>query len=425
MNTLVTHARLPSAAPGNKVKHAPDPDLAIEVLSEYSALCSMQQVWDALVKLSDIPHPFLGHAWICAWWDSFGAGKQLHVLLIRDVVADGRIIGIVPLMLGYTRICGFRFLQLSFLHNDHTPRSGVIGGAEPERISRRLWNYLHTEHTHWDVLMLAPLPDDSSMLQHLPPMARSAGYSVGLWQGEISPFVPLDEEPASYGSHMSHNLRINVRQRMNRLARVGEVRLEIIDTPAQILTALDDGLRIEAAAWKAQAGTAISVLPSVKRFYVQLARSAAREGTLRLLFLTVSGKRIAFGYALCQHNRLFALKSGYDPQYACYSPYNLLCFLLLQDSCARGLDEYDFLGRDEVWKMQWTQQTRAHRWLYIFVPGWRAQLAYQTKFRWIPTLQRQPVYLLVRASYMRSRQRVSQWLAQLRNNQIKRQKATS
>ena len=44
--------------------------------------------------------------------------------------------------------------------------------------------------------------------------------------------------------------------------------------------------------------------------------SARRSGWLRLLFLTVGGRRIATSYASCYQDRLFFFKTGYDPEYA-------------------------------------------------------------------------------------------------------------
>jgi hypothetical protein len=58
--------------------------------------------------------------------------------------------------------------------------------------------------------------------------------------------------------------------------------------------------------------------------------------------------------------------------------------------------EYDFLGVGDDWKLQWTRTTRAHRWVYVFPPKWRARLLHAAKFRLIPELQRWPVYGTVR-----------------------------
>jgi CelD/BcsL family acetyltransferase involved in cellulose biosynthesis len=144
-------------------------------------------------------------------------------------------------------------------------------------------------------------------------------------------------------------------------------------------SALNDGLRLEAAAWKGDVGTAIGSRSEVRDFYTRFAERAATRGWLRLQFLTVGGRRIAFHYSVCYSNKLYLLKSGYEPEYARYSPSNLLCSLVLQEGFQHGLAEYDFLGLDEPWKLEWTTDTRPHDWLFVFSNGLRGRLVHYAK----------------------------------------------
>jgi CelD/BcsL family acetyltransferase involved in cellulose biosynthesis len=85
---------------------------------------------------------------------------------------------------------------------------------------------------------------------------------------------------------------------------------------------------------------------------------------------------------------MYAVKIGYDPQYHAYSPGNMLLNLILQDACARGMEEYDLLGDDDDWKYEWTKETRRHRWLFLFRSRLRARLLYRLKFGVVPPLKR-------------------------------------
>src|SRR6185369_5131872 len=108
--------------------------------------------------------------------------------------------------------------------------------------------------------------------------------------------------------------RYNLRRRYNRLNSVAPVDVEAIVDRAAVADAMKDGLRIEAAAWKGEQGTAILSDPAVAEFYVRLAEREADLGQLRLTFLRAGGKRIAFNYLLRNRKRLYGLKIGYDPQ---------------------------------------------------------------------------------------------------------------
>ncbi len=171
--------------------------------------------------------------------------------------------------------------------------------------------------------------------------------------------------------------------------------------------ALEDGLRLEGSAWKEEAGTAIGSRPELCRFYRLLAERMSERGWLRLYFLTVNGRRVAFGYFLWCQEKIYLLKQGYDPNFSSYSPFNLLCYLILPEAFAGGVGEFDFLGESEKWKLDWTRDVRPHYWLYVFsdTPGLR--LLRWIKFGLVPRLQRRRLYMFLRDSLIvRSRRGV-------------------
>src|SRR5262249_50035294 len=122
--------------------------------------------------------------------------------------------------------------------------------------------------------------------------------------------------------------------------------------------------------------------------YIQLARRQAELGQLRLTFLRVAGKRIAFKYILESQRKLYAIKIGYDPEFHTYSPGSMLLNLVVKDACARGIKECDLLGGDDEWKFEWTKDKRKHRWLFLFRNRFRTRLLHCLKFRVLPTLKK-------------------------------------
>jgi CelD/BcsL family acetyltransferase involved in cellulose biosynthesis len=357
----------------------------VEVLSDAETLRRLQGEWNGLLAQTQIDHPFLSHAWITSWWQCFGAGKALYILLVWE---GDRLVGIAPLMRCEKRMYGMRVRCLQTLYNPHTPRFDfIVAPHEAGIVYRGIWRHLR-ESAGWDMLELCQLRADSRTLAELTQLAREDGCTADVWHGEQSPYVPFDGTWDAYFARLTGNQRNKMRRMTKHLLQQGELRLEAITAPESVESALNDGLRIEAAAWKAQNGTAIGSMPEVESFYRIFARRAAALGALRLLFLTVGGVRIAFAYGLFYHNKLYVLKTGYDPEYSAYSPYHVLCYLVFQDGFAQGLAEYEFLGNNESWKLCWTSLTRQHDWLYIFAPRRRARLLQRIKFRWIPRLRR-------------------------------------
>ena len=139
------------------------------------------------------------------------------------------------------------------------------------------------------------------------------------------------------------------------LEELGEVTLEISDGSERLDDLLAEGFRLEASGWKAAEGTAIVSSREAQRFYEAIARWSAERGWLRLFFLRVGGKAIAFQLAL-EHGRThYFLKGGYDPDDSAYSPGKLLLHATLAHALERGLDRYELMGDVEPWKLEWTK----------------------------------------------------------------------
>jgi CelD/BcsL family acetyltransferase involved in cellulose biosynthesis len=361
----------------------------IEVVTDHAEFVALEPAWNTLVQRAGIDHPFLTHEWIRTWWDCFGTGKQLHILLVKS---RDELVAIAPMMVTSGRVYGLRVQQLEFIFNVHTPRMDLIVTRARRDVYRALWRYLDERRQMWDVLVLHQLAKGSRTLDELPQAATDDGYPVGVWSSDASPYLSLEDlTQESYTKSLGTKHKSNMRNRTKRLNQLGPVQMETIATADGLPQALEDGYRIEAAAWKGDAQTAIQCDPQLARFYSKIAAIAAEKGWLRLHFLTVNGRRIAFDYSLVYGRKFYLLKAGYDPEFFPYSPFNLLCDKTIAASFEEGLVEYDFLGADAEWKMKWTTTTRPHLWLFVFSKGFRTRLLHWAKFRIAPSLRSQPL----------------------------------
>lgn len=373
-------------------------ELTVETVSDWQSFLDLQPVWDRLVEEAGLDYPFVTHEWVREWWQSFGADKRLHILVAK---AGAEPIAIAPLMLSRARMYGLKVRRLEFIYNVHTPRFDFIVARRAEECYRALWNCLVQQKAQWDVLELCQLTTSSRTVKELPHLAVSDGFLIGIWPATQSPYVPLRGSWEDYfaKSLRSHH-RSNMRNRLKRLEQLGPLALEVISGGGQVSGALEDGLRIEAAAWKGEAGSAINCSPELSRFYRGVAERAAERGWLRLQFVNANGRRIAFAYSLCYRSKLYVLKIGYDPDFAPYSPCNVLTYMALRNAFEAGLAEYDILGVNDKWKLDWTKEVRPHCWMFIFSSGLRARLLHWAKFQVVPRLKRQRLYLAVRDGAM-------------------------
>ena len=356
----------------------------VEVVRDVERFCALASEWDGLVERCGVDRLFLSHTWFRTWWESFGAGNQLFVVTIRD---RGELVGIAPMMRTRASIYGFKVSALQAIFNPHTPRYDfVVARNQDPAVYRAIWKAL-VDLGESDAIVLTQVPDGSHTIARMEQLGKQHGWLTGQWASPASPFVRLEDGYECLFGNLRDSVQYNLRKRYDRLNRQGPVDVEFVTGLDHVSPAMADGLRIEAAAWKGAEGTAIISDPNVVAFYMRLAERQAELGQLRLAFLRVGGKRIAFNYLLRCGEKLYALKIGYDPEYHSYSPGHMLLNLILENACMSGVQEYDFLGNDDDWKFEWTEEKRDHRWLFLLRNKLPNRLLHHLKFSLVPAVK--------------------------------------
>jgi CelD/BcsL family acetyltransferase involved in cellulose biosynthesis len=357
---------------------------SVDLVSDNAGFCGLAEEWNDAVERARIPHPFLRHEWMRTWWDAFGKDRQLQIFVARR----GPIFAIAPLMFERASMYGMPVRRLRLLQNDHTPRCDVIMAEGSEDAYLAVWHAIQESRLAWDVLQFSQLTVDSRSREMFAKCAAADGQVTGVWKSGAAPYLTLPGSFGAYTSAFSQKFRQNLRNRLKRLSELGEPAFEVVSEPSEIRASCEEAQRLEQSGWKQSEGTAIASDPAVRRFYTLLAERAAECSWLRLLFLSVNGRRIAGAFAAIYDGRLFLLKTGYDPEFAKCSPFKLLVYFAVQHAFETGLTEVDFLGDTEPWKLEWTSTTRPHDWLFVFSGTPRSRLLHPLKFQFVPALRR-------------------------------------
>ncbi len=131
------------------------------------------------------------------------------------------------------------------------------------------------------------------------------------------------------------------------LAREGDVRLKLLSrlSPDEAAVWMRQAFLIENLGWKGQSGGSVAGVPGMSDFFISQARQLAAWGQLELAFLQCGGRPIAFCYGQSGKGIFHSAKIGYDPQYARFSPGQLLRYYLLERFYEdRSHTAIDFLG---------------------------------------------------------------------------------
>ena len=311
---------------------SPTEILVVEAVPE-----AFGEEWDALADAVGAP-PWWRPGWVDAWSRAFGTGS----LTIVAVRRDGALVGVLPLH----RVGA----DLRSTTNYHTPSFGLLAVDDQARHELAATALAHAGRR----LSIAFLPEDGRSLQALEAVAGGAGG--GRWHRRVlehCPYLVTDGTSGAAPALRGHLVR-ELRRRERRLAGRGDLAFEVHDGRTDLAGLLADGFAVEAAGWKGARGSAIASRPATSAFYAAVASFLAARGSLRLAFLRLDGRPFAFDFAVEEAGVHSLLKTGYDPAFRADGPGMLLRARMIERAYASDIVRYDFLGRDDPWKREWT-----------------------------------------------------------------------
>ena len=130
----------------------------VKWISHPTELAGLAVPWDALAQAD--PTPFSLHAWYSAWWDGYGAGRELRVCTVWD---GSELAGLLPL-------CE-RDGRLEALANEE---SCVVRPLARDAEALRLLAEAATRE-RYDLMEIRRLPEGDEGIEALAAAARAAG----------------------------------------------------------------------------------------------------------------------------------------------------------------------------------------------------------------------------------------------------------
>jgi CelD/BcsL family acetyltransferase involved in cellulose biosynthesis len=307
--------------------------------------------WDELVTRTHAP-PFMSPGWTTAWWRAFGRG-DLQVIIARR---NGGLAGVLPV--------GRRARIIASPTNWHTPEYGPV--VEDETVATELLLALLRESP--SRVSLRFLDSRRVDLDAWQEVAGSRGYRTAWRTIQRSPYLKVEGRWEDYERGLRRSHRKDVRRVRHRLQEAGQLSTTVHDGKEDLDSLLEEGFKIEGSGWKVERGTAIASQSQLVGFYREIAGWAARRGALRLSFLRLDGRPIAFEFGLEENRVYYLLKLGFDVAYAKYSPGKVLNHALLQRAFHEKLTSYEFLGGEARHKTVWSADVREKLEWQTFAP---------------------------------------------------------
>jgi CelD/BcsL family acetyltransferase involved in cellulose biosynthesis len=287
--------------------------------------------WDRLVDSSPLPSPFLR-----SWWLTGAGGPGRHFLLVVD---GAHLLGGLALEKPHP-LRSIRMMGDGLLCPDHLDLLAAPGREAAVVSLLRDWLCRPGEC----LLDLRGIRPGSRLAEALPGRIRREPMAG-------APFTPLPGSPEAYRAALPSQFRRNLRVSARRLAAEGVTHRAIRGR------AVTRRLGILRELHRSQWGSRSGFLPVFDRFAAGFAGGCAADevvvhelGHDDLVVATVTAFEVAGRVSLYQSARLT------DRRWR--DATTVLLAAIIDDACARGLSEVDFLRGDEPYKGRFAPDRR-------------------------------------------------------------------
>jgi perosamine synthetase len=336
--------------------------ITVSAITNLEELDKLKPVWDELLSRSDSDFPFLTFEWLSCWWQSYGRGSELLVLVAKE---NDEIVGLAPLMRTVIKHRVFKLKAITFIANYQSNRSAFILLKDKMKVLNAFMEYLENNYSDacvWLFDFLVKGSDNDLLFSELLHLKKMRTVKMA---SSFSPYIKISLDWDDYLRSISKNMRQKLHSIKNIYKRIGNY--EIIKyTDRDLDKAFDALLLISKKTWKFDIGTSIASSEDNIAFYRALLKVFSQKGNLRLWILKVDSKPIAFDFSLAYKKKTYMLKVGYDMGHSNISPGVFVNNAAIQDSFENGMTEYDFLGGDDSYKMKWTPLCREHAKYMVF-----------------------------------------------------------
>lgn len=327
--------------------------LAVKMVATLDRFRALRCDWDALIAANTACSIFQTWQWLYSWWEGFGRGHELKILVATDEA--GRVCGIAPLMIG--RAVGvFRLRSLEFIGGHSAASEYLDFIAFPGREEAIATAFLDAifESGDWDLLRFYQLSEASATLRLVGEQANARALHVLPIERQPSLYVPL---PATWEEYMA-TLRPHARKNLRRYRRQIESDPEFqgVDD-SSTPEAIAEFERLHHARMRDAGRVTSFESDAFRSFHAAVAARCRERGWLSVLLLRYGGRNVAALYGFALHGRWFFYNSGFDPAMASKNVSALLLSYGIERCIQAGMKEFDFLGPGE-YKERWGVEER-------------------------------------------------------------------
>jgi len=323
--------------------------------------------------------PFYRPEWIATYLRTFEPESQV-VLLTAS--AGDRLVALLPLVRKRAWFAGVPVWKLAGAANIHSTQFDIVRTSceAGEAAILAFWNLLK-QIPGWNMLELPLLSRSGAGLKLIKQASKDGCQTMRVRFSEC-PVLCMEKDENGQPVWL-HNTSRHFRHELRRYARI--LARETGEEPKLVRRTNPDGevleqfYELEASGWKGRAGTAIKCSPQTEAFYNQISRVAATGGYFCLHSLEANNRMLAGAFSVETQDCLYPLKIAFDESLRRGGPGQVMFHRILEDCANRGITRLFFGGRNDAYKMKWTNETLPNFNGYVFSPSLRSKLAFRLR----------------------------------------------
>jgi len=309
--------------------------LELRIISDISSFANLNSEYSLMTRQHRDATPFFTFGWLYSWWRAF---QNIHPVEILCFYKRDKLSFVIPVMFSDIMQFNVKIKKISLLGGGWgvfcIPFGDDVAGWEEQFIS-----WLDAKCTHdWDILDLGPLLNSSPQLSELYAALYNTNRPFKAEEIQI-PYLHINETWQDFLKSKSKNFRRTIKRKESIIFDSNSFKINQVKNPKPEIIK-STVFEVSRKSWQGEEGFSVSSTREGKDFYLYL--TGQDDISMDLAFITTEDKCIAYLLGFIQDHVYHAFDTGYDPEYAEYSPGLVLHYHVLKNISMHNCNEFNF-----------------------------------------------------------------------------------